>query len=108
MSGVAIMLIQVVMPTFNASTYFAEALESIAGNPESEILVIDDGSHDHERDAVAAMCSRYSDVRFFSRPHRGFVQTANFGLSIATAPFVARMDADDVSLPGRLERQLAS
>jgi glycosyltransferase involved in cell wall biosynthesis len=98
---------QVILPTYNASRWFEEALASVAGHPDGEVLVIDDGSADDERQKIESICARYKGVRFFARPREGIVAALNFGLSIATAPYIARMDADDISLPGRFDRQLA-
>lgn len=101
------MRFQIILPTYNASRWFEQALSSVSGHPEGEVLVIDDGSSGDERDKIAEICSAYPSVRFFPEPHRGLVGTLNFALSIATAPYIARMDADDVSLPGRFDKQIA-
>ena len=98
---------QVLLPTYNASRWFEAALRSVVGHPDGEVLVLDDGSDADERDAIAAICERYRGVRFFSLPHRGIAATLNTGLSLTTAPYIARMDADDISLPGRFDRQIA-
>jgi len=101
-------LFQILIPTYNASRWFEEALSSVTGHPFGEVLVIDDGSEDDEREKTRSICARFPDVRFFAEPHRGIVDTLNFGLSQATAPYVARMDADDISLPGRFDQQMAA
>ena len=101
------MKLQIILPTFNASKFFPEALSSVAGFPDSEILVIDDGSSIKERDAVAKACKEFDNVQFFAEPHRGLVGALQFGISITTAPYIARMDADDISLKGRFAAQLS-
>lgn len=95
------------LPTHNAARWFEEAIASVATDGCAEILVIDDGSEPSQRDIVEQRCRSYSNVRFFPQPHRGLVHTLNFGLSIATASYIGRMDADDVSLPGRFSAQAA-
>jgi hypothetical protein len=98
--------VQILIPTYNAARWFEEALSSVAADGVAEILVIDDGSETPQRDAVEQICRRYADVRFFAEPRRGLIKTLNFGLSIATAPYIGRMDADDISLPGRIKMQM--
>jgi len=96
---------QIILPTFNASRWFKLALDSVAEQDGIEVLVIDDGSDAREREVVAAHCRGRKGVRFLGQPHRGLVGTLNYGLSLATAPYIARMDADDISLPGRFQKQ---
>jgi len=99
--------LQILLPTFNASRWFERALASVAGQPDSQVLVLDDGSEASEAAAVEEICRRYPNARFIPGPHRGLSRTLNEGLSIATAPYVARMDADDISQPARLAAQIA-
>lgn len=101
------MKFQVLLPTYNASRWFAAALQSVATHPLGEVLVIDDGSRDEERVKIETICKRYPSARFVPRPHEGLVGALNYGLSIATAPYVARMDADDITMKDRFDLQLA-
>lgn len=98
--------VQVLIPTHNAARWFEQALSSITSDGLAEIIVIDDGSEPSQRDAVEEICKRHPGVRFIAGPRRGLIPTLNFGLSIVTAPYVGRMDADDISLPGRIGLQM--
>lgn len=96
------------MPVYNGERYLREAVESILGQTWSdfEFLVVDDGS----TDASAAIVESYADERIrLVRNGRnlGLIAALNKGLETARGRYVARMDADDVSLPRRLERQVA-
>jgi glycosyltransferase involved in cell wall biosynthesis len=100
--------ISVVMPCFNASGSVARAVASIQAQTHRnwEMWAIDDGSTDDSADQIAAMADADPRIRLVRGHHQGVVGASNHGLSLAGAPFIARMDADDVSLPLRLERQL--
>jgi glycosyltransferase involved in cell wall biosynthesis len=81
------------------------AVESILAQTLSdwELIVVDDGSTDRTAEIVAS----YGDARInvISTPPRGLPQALNVGLGATKARFIARQDADDVSLPPRLEKQ---
>jgi glycosyltransferase involved in cell wall biosynthesis len=99
--------VSVVLPAYNAATTIGRAVESILAQTmqELELIVVDDGSQDE----TAAIVERYLDdprVRLERTPHSGVAAAANLATSQATAPFIARMDADDFSHPQRLQRQL--
>ena len=95
------------MPVYNGERYLREAVESILRQTFSdfEFLIIDDGS----RDGTSAILRSYRDdrIRVFENEHNlGLIAALNKGLQMARGEYVARMDADDISLPRRLERQL--
>ena len=96
--------VSVLMPIYNASAYLREALESVLQQTFTnfELLVIDDGSTDNSIEIV----NSYHDqrIRLFRNTHN-FIATLNKGIDVATGKYVARMDADDVMLPHRLETQ---
>ncbi len=71
-----------------------------------EVLAIDDGSTDGGPGIVARIAVEDTRVRPLATGGRGLVAALSHGLAHARAPFVARMDGDDVSLPGRLRAQL--
>ena len=97
----------IIMPVRDAEATLAEALESIRVQTFEDFrcFVLDDGSADASRSIAAELASR--DPRFIVRalPRRGLVATLNEGLALATAPCVARADADDVLDPKRLQLQ---
>ncbi len=101
-------LVSVVMPVYNGEPYLAAAIESILGQSldDFELLVIDDGSTDRTREVVRS----YADprVRLLPNPANvGVTASLNRGLCAALGVYVARMDADDVSLPERFAKQVA-
>ena len=86
--------------------YIGESIDSILRQTfrDFELIIIDDGSTDETCQVVES----FDDprIRLFRRPHLGVVPSANFGVSQARGPYVARLDADDISLPERLARQV--
>lgn len=99
--------ISVVMPVFNAERYVAEAIESVLRQTYGnfELIVVDDASTDRSREMVA----RFADPRvrmLVNDVNRGVAYSLNRGLSVATGELIARMDADDISLPERFARQV--
>ncbi|MGE0409964.1 MAG: glycosyltransferase family 2 protein [Amphiplicatus sp.] len=102
--------LSVVMPVFNGEAYLAEAIESILGQTASdyEFLILDDGSTDRTPDIARAYAARDSRIRYLrDDANVGVARRLNQGVRLAKAPLIARMDADDVSLPGRFAAQLA-
>ncbi len=101
-------IVTVLMPVYNGEKYLREAVDSILNQTfnDFEFLIIDDGSTDSTWDILKS----YSDPRLsLIRNKKNLKQPAsmNKGLSLAKGKYIARMDADDVSLPKRLERQVA-
>jgi GT2 family glycosyltransferase len=102
-------LVSVILPVFNAKDYLHEAVDSILKQTfqDFELILMDDGSTDGSLQIAEEFARLDSRVRLFSDIHKGLGYWLNFGLSAAKGELVARMDADDVSLPQRLERQVA-
>ena len=100
------MLISVLMPVRNGEAYLAEAVESVLAQThrELELLVVDDGSDD-ETPSILASC-RDPRLQVVRQEPAGLVPALRRALAEARGDVLARMDADDVSLPERLERQL--
>ena len=100
--------VSVVMPVYNTERYVAEAVESILAQTfrDFEFLVFDDGSADRSLEILQTYADGDNRIRVFAKPHRGYVPWLNEGIRIARGEFIARMDADDVSLPQRFDRQV--
>jgi hypothetical protein len=103
-------LVSVVMPVFDGETYLAQAIESVLGQTfqDFELIAVDDGSHDGSSAIVERFSREDPRVRLISNEKNlGISATLNHGWRAARAPLIARLDADDISLPDRLARQVA-
>lgn len=103
-------LVSVVMPIYNGERFVVEAVRSILAQTlaDFELIVVDDGSTDRTAELLAAEQRTDSRVVVHRQPsNMGFRTALNTGCGLARAEFIARLDADDVSLPMRLERQIA-
>ena len=101
--------ITVLMPVYNAGRFVTETVESVLAQTmrDFECLIIDDGSTDDSLVILRRFAAGDSRIRVISRANTGYVRALNDGLERATAPLVARIDADDISDPHRFELQLA-
>lgn len=100
--------VSVVIPAYNAENYIGDAVSSVLSQTlrDLELIVIDDGSDDRTLLEIERVVDGDSRVRIVSRPNKGIVATPNEGIDLANSPWVAMLDADDVSRPDRLEKQL--
>jgi glycosyltransferase involved in cell wall biosynthesis len=101
--------VSVVMPVYNAERYLPAAVESILSQTvrDFEFIIIDDGSTDGSRRLLEECARRDARIRVVSRPNTGIVGALNDGLALCEGEFIARMDADDISLPERFEHQVS-
>ena len=96
------------MPVRNALPYLDLAVESILGQSfaDFEFVIRDDDSTDGSRERLRYWAAKDSRIRLFEGERSlGPAGSSNWVVAQARAPVVARMDADDVSLPGRLDRE---
>lgn len=101
--------ISVVMTVYNSAKYLGEAIESILTQTfeDFELIIIDDGSTDASLDIIKRYAAQDPRCRYLTRENRGVIYSRNELLTLVRAQFVAHMDADDISLPTRLEKQYA-
>ncbi|MEW6196861.1 MAG: glycosyltransferase [Bacteroidota bacterium] len=99
-------MISVLMPTYNCAGYIKGAIISILiqSYRQFEFLIIDDGSEDNTEAIVKSF--RDDRINYIKKSHSGLSNSIDYGLSIAKFDLIARMDADDIAHPQRLELQI--
>ena len=100
-------IVTVLMPVYNAGKFLRDAVDSILKQSFSdfEFLIIDDGSTDESQSIIRSY--KDSRIKFVqNEKNLGVAATLNRGLALARGEYIARMDADDLSDPTRLEKQL--
>jgi glycosyltransferase involved in cell wall biosynthesis len=99
--------VSVLVATYNCGNYLRETLHSVAAQTESdhEVVIVDDGSADGT-DAVVRPFLADGRCRYYRIEHRGQPAAKNLAVAMSRAPLLAFLDADDVWLPDKLERQL--
>ncbi len=96
------------MPVYDAEAFVAAAIDSILGQTfrDFELLILDDGSTDRSVEIIRARDD--SRIRLICNERRmELIRTLNRGVELARGKYIARMDADDISMPERLARQVA-
>ncbi len=98
-------IISIIMPVYNSSQYIREAIDSIRQQTfaDFELIVVDDGSIDNS----VSIVNSYDDkrIRLLLNEH-DFIGSLNLGVLEARGKYIARMDADDVMLADRLQKQV--
>jgi glycosyltransferase involved in cell wall biosynthesis len=100
--------VSVVIPVHNGEKYLAQAIESVLAQThcDLELLLVDDGSTDSSAAIIRRFALQDRRVRVLTQENLGVAAAGNRGLQEAGCEWVARLDADDVFLPGKLERQV--
>jgi hypothetical protein len=100
--------ISVLTSCFNGAEFLEESIESILGQSfrDFEYILIDDGSSDDTPTILRRYAGRDRRIIVISKENSGLTNSLNVGLGIAQGEWIARLDADDIAMPGRLESQL--
>jgi len=97
------------MPVYNGEKFLQQAVDSILAQTfkEFEFIIIDDGSSDRSPEILETYRKHDSRIRVHRQPqNKGLVEALNTGCQLATGDYIARMDADDISLPERFTKQI--
>lgn len=101
--------VSIVIPAYNASNYLAEAIDSALAQtyPNVEIIVVNDGSDDDG--ATERVALSYADkIRYFHKENGGSSSALNVGIANMTGEWFSWLSHDDLYLPEKLEKQIAS
>ena len=98
--------VSVIIPSYNSARYVVVAVESVLAQTyrDFEILVIDDGSTDDTKEVL----KKYGQsICYLYKPNGGVSNARNYGIEKARGKYVAFLDADDVWMPEKLNKQVA-
>ena len=101
--------VSVLMSVYNGSRYLQKSLESILNQTftDFEFIIIDDGSTDNTWEILTKYADQDQRIKLFKNEENiGLTKSLNKGLILAQGEYVARQDADDISLPERFEKQV--
>jgi glycosyltransferase involved in cell wall biosynthesis len=100
--------LSVLLPCYNAETTIEECLHSLKIQTllDFEVIIVNDGSTDHTCEIIKKWAAEDPRFKPITQEHSGIVVALNTGLSLCTADYVARMDADDRCHPERFARQI--
>jgi glycosyltransferase involved in cell wall biosynthesis len=103
------MKVSVVIPVYNGERFLGEAIESVLAQThrDFELVIVDDGSTDATPAIAHSYTAKDSRIRVVAQENRGHSGAANRCLAEASCEWIARMDADDIFLPRKLEMQIA-
>ena len=103
-------LVDVIIPAYNASAYIRETLASVAiqGLVLAKIIIVNDGSNDNTSEVVTQFVTEHPSlqIQIINQANAGLSAARNAGIRASTAPFIALLDADDVWVADKLNKQL--
>ncbi|WP_148790375.1 glycosyltransferase family 2 protein, partial [Campylobacter concisus] len=101
-------VVSVVMSVYNAEKYLDAAIRSILEQTYNnfEFIIINDGSNDRSLEIIKKYKNEDDRIVLISRENRGLISSLNEGIAKARGEYIVRMDADDISLQFRIEKQL--
>ena len=96
------------MPAYNAEKYIGESIESVVAQTYAnwELLIVDDGSTDKTADIIRQYTAQDSRVKYLSQHNAGPGKARNTAIAESNGTLITFLDADDLWLPEKLERQL--
>ncbi|MBR0237065.1 MAG: glycosyltransferase [Thermoguttaceae bacterium] len=99
--------ISVIMPVYNSERYLSIAIESILAQTfkNFEFIIVNDGSTDSSLEIIQNYQAKDSRIRIIDQPNQGVTKSLNNAINLAQGKYIARMDADDISMPDRLAKQ---
>ena len=103
-------IVSVIMPVYNEESWLHQSIPSILNQTfeDFELIIINDASTDNSLEIIKHYIKQDSRIRLYNNSKNSeLIETLNKGIALANGKYIARMDADDISLPDRLNIQLS-
>lgn len=100
--------VSIIMAVYNAEKYLTESIRSVLvqSYEDYEFIIVDDGSTDDSLSIIKKFAKENIKIKYFTIPHSGLAKALNFGCGKSINTYIARIDADDVWMPNKLETQI--
>lgn len=107
-STIKLPLVSIIMPVYNAESFLTESINSILKQTYTnfEFIIVDDCSTDDSFEVIGSFKDKRIIV-FKNKKNSGISESLNLGIKNAKGKYIARMDADDISHPSRIEKQIS-
>ena len=101
-------LVSVLMPVYNSKNYIEESINSILSQTYKniEIILINDGCNDGTEIILKAFSKSHSNIKLYNQDNIGYCNSINNGIQYCSGEYIARMDADDIMIFNRIEKQV--
>lgn len=102
-------VVSVIIPNYNNASSLAKSIDSCLaqGDALKEIIVVDDISTDNSLDILRSYKNKYPDkIQYFTNPKKGANNARNYGYEQSSGDYIQWLDADDVILPEKFNRQI--
>ena len=105
--NVGLPLVSILIPVYNCEKFIRETIESVLSQTyeKIEVIIINDGSTDNTENVILSF--QDSRIKYFKNTkNQKLIETLNIGLDYCNGKYIARIDADDIALPERIEKQV--
>ncbi|GHT34775.1 glycosyl transferase [Planctomycetales bacterium] len=101
-------LVSIIMPSYNSAQYLVPAIQSVISQTftDWELLIFNDGSTDNTEDVVKPLLTD-KRIQYIEQENLGQPKTRNKGVRMSKGKYIALLDADDIWMPDKLEKQIA-
>ena len=105
--GIKFMSISVIMPVYNSETFLKDSINSILKQTfiDFDFIIIDDGSTDNTEIIIKSFND--NRIKYLKTDHHGISSALNYAINYSNSEYIIRMDADDIALPDRIEKQIS-
>lgn len=103
-------LVSILMPMFNSDKWLADTLRSVQDQTHSnwELIIIDDGSEDNSFEIANEFSNNDNRIKVYQQPNKGACAARNKAFELSSGDYIQYLDADDLLVPNKIEKQLST